>query len=276
MNRPFNLQLFADGDVDPFSALDQLLEGKTPPATDPPVTDPPAPNTDPAPNNNDADDPAAGGDPNLDDPAKKDDPNKTEPKPDPAHDAKINAAMAKLRTEAAQSTKVINELAKALGITETDPAKRAEVLLDLAYKKIAAANNAPVELVKELDQTKEQMQQLQMQQNMITAREKFSSLQQKYNLTQEELVAFANELDAQGIAVVQDPTIDLDYLYYSRHQEALIEKRIQAAVEAALKTSNTAKTNGSTPPPKSSKTDDNVDPPKVNSVNSLDALLAGK
>lgn len=267
MNRPFDLQLFADGDVNSLDALDQLLSGNTQQTTEPttePTTDPASTtNTDPA-----------GGDPNLDDPAKTD-PAKEEPKPDPVQDPKLNAAMAKLRMEAAQSSKVINELAKALGITETDPTKRTEVLLDLAYKKIAQANNAPVELYKELDQTKERMAQLQMQQNVTIAREKFFDLQTQYSLTQEELVDFANKLDEQGIILQNDPNVDLNALFIQMNFNTLLEKRTKAAVEAALKTSNKADTNGSTPPASTSKGGD-PEPPKVNSVSALDAILAGK
>ena len=275
MNRPFDLQLFADGDVNSLDALDQLLSGNTPPATDPavPPTTDPGTTTDPA--TTTTTDPA-GGDPNLDDPNKAKDTNTNpEPKPDPVQDPKLNAAMAKLRMEAAQSSKVINELAKALGITETDPTKRTEVLLDLAYKKIAQANNAPVELYKELDQTKERMAQLQMQQNVTIAREKFFDLQTQYSLTQEELVDFANKLDEQGIILQNDPSIDLNSLFIQMNFNTLLEKRTKAAVEAALKTSNKADTNGSTPPANTSKGGD-PEPPKVNSVSALDAILAGK
>lgn len=254
--------------------LDQLLSGNTPPANDPAPAADPQPGTDPAPTNPNPADPAAGGDPNLEDPTKKVEEPKVDPVP--AVDPKLNAAMAKLRTEASRSNKIITELAKALGISETDPTKLGDQLLDLAYKKIAAANNAPVELVKELDQTKEQMQMLQMQQNQITAREKFMSVQQTYGLTQDELVAFAKQLDDQGVMVVNDPSIDLNYLYYSFNQQAIIDKRIKEAVEAALKTSNTADQKGSTPPAKGSPSSGDPEPPKVNSVNALDALLGGK
>lgn len=271
--RPFNLQLFAEG-VDEINALDLLLEGKTQQSNDPPPSNDP-PQTDDT-QNTDADDPAAGGDPNLDDPGKDGKSSNDPPKDQFVQDPKINAVMAKLRTEAAQSNKVINELAKALGITETDPNKKIEVLLDLAYKKIAAANNAPVELVKELDQTKTQMLALQAQQNQITAREKFFAVQQSFGLTQEELADFAKALDDQGIIVANDPSIDLNYLYYSLNSEKLMERRIQAAVEAALKTSNTADEKGSKPPKQSGSVTDNMEPPKVNSVSALDAILSGK
>lgn len=273
------LQLFNDG-INTVAGLDSLLAGNTPPQTDAADAatdadvDTASQNLNDTPATDGAGD-VGGGPDNLDSP-KDTDPNKADNTGDGLEQerARQNAAFAKLRAESAQANKLINELARALGIQENDPALRQQKLLSMAQEKLAKDSNVPVELYKELNYTKEQLAYMQAQQNQITARDKFMQLKTSFELSDQDLMAFAKQLDEQGISVVQDPGIDLEYHYYKMNRQALEQKRIQQAVEEALRKSNAADTNSTTPPKQQSK--GGGETPKVNSVSALDLLLAGK
>jgi hypothetical protein len=222
-----------------------------------------------------------GGDPNLESdtpPEKSEEGAEGKQTEDPALEAersRANAAFAKMRAENTKYTKVMSQLAQALGIDMGNPSEAADRLAELAVQKLAAAQNVPVELYRELNMTKDQLQQMQYTQNVATAREKFGTLKTTYNLTQPELEAFAAKLDEEGIMIVQDPSIDLEYHYYRLYKNKIEEKRIQAAVEAALKKSNTADSKSTTPSKQSSRTHESSDA-KINTVSALNDLLDGK
>lgn len=261
--------------MDELDLLNSLLEGKTPeqPATPPENSDAAATATEDA---------AAGGDPNLGTEDKPADPPVDKPAEDKPADpdtanqdqVKKDAAFARMRIENQQNNKILNDIAKALGIDEKDPILRAQKLQDLAVTKLAKEAAVPVELYKELNSTKEQLATVTQQQNEITARDKFFQLQKDYSLTQDELVKFAQALDAQGVSVVDDPNTDLDYYYYKLNRTSIEKKRIDAAVEEALRKSNTADTKSSTPNTQTSK--QTGEPAKVNDIASLNAFLEGK
>ena len=269
MKFKMDLQLFNDAEpIDSIGALDSLLSGNTQPQAEEENLD----DAQAAPETPAADD--VGGGQNLDSSA---DDTKDEPQADDGLEqerSKQNAAFARLRAESTQANKLINELAKALGIQESDPTKRQELLLHLAQEKLAKDSNVPVELYKELNMTKEQLAHMQQQQNQITARDKFTQLQKSFELDEKSLYAFAKQLDDEGINVVQDPNIDLEYYYYKMNRQALEEKRIQKAVEEALRNSNAAENKSTTPPRQQSK--GGSEPAKVNSVSALEALFNGK
>lgn len=260
-----------NGQIDNIAALDALLGGNT---TQNAPTEPPAPPVDPpAPEDGAITDPAdGGGDPNLEPPA-------AEP---PAADggeaerAKQNAAFAKLRAQNSHLQKTVDQLAQALGIEDKDPEAKANRLLQLAQDKLAKASNLPPEVFADLQATKEELAVLRQNQNAIAARDKFFELQRAYELDEKELVAFAQQLDQAGINVIQDPSVDLEYHYYKLNRAKLEEKRIAAAVQAALTTTNTAATRTSTPSKQSGKAADPASDKKIDNVAALNALFDGK
>ena len=198
----------------------------------------------------------------------------SEPEPQFQTD-KQNAAFAKMRVELNQTNKALRELAKALGIEEVDPVKQRDKLLELAYEKLAEQKNVPKELYKELTTTKEQLAMLQMQQNQAKAKEKLMDLASVYELDKDELIKFARQLDEQGINLIENPDVDLEYYYYRMNRQAIEEKKIQKAVEEALKRDKQNSQHSSTPNKQSAK-GGNDEPPKINSVDALNALLDGK
>jgi len=260
--------------VNSIAALDALLGGNTPPPAAP--TEPPAatdPATPPATEDVAITKPAdGGGDPNLEPPAEP------EPPADggEAERAKQNAAFAKLRAQNAQLQKTMDQLSKALGIDDKDPEAKANKLLQMAQEKLAQQSSLPVEVFNKLQQTEEELAVLRQNQNAIAARDKFFDLQKTYELDQNELVGFAKQLDEAGINVALDPSIDLEYHYYRLNRAKIEEKRIAAAVQAALTKSNTAENQGSATSKQRGKAEEPNTDAKVNNVAALNALLNGK
>ena len=256
-----------------INALDSLLSGNTTNAAkeEPPeTTEAPPSETDPDFTSDDGgtDDTDGGGPDNLDSSTTPDDEGTK-------NKATQNAAFARLRTENKQLATTVQQIAQALGINEKDPVKMGEALVQMAQAKLAKDSNLPVEVYKELTSTKEQLAALQMQQNAVTAREKFSALKAEFELDDKELIKFATILDQEGINVIQNPDVDLSYEYYRRNRKALEEKRIAKAVEDALKKSSTADAKSTTPSKQQGKAADTT-PAKINNINALDGLLSGK
>jgi len=252
-----------NGQAQNFSVadLDSLLEGKPPvvtetpaaettPATEPPATDIPPADVPPA----------DGGDPSLVDPPKDDAAVKAE-------EARSNAAFAKQRKELAEYERTIKSLATALNIDEKDPAKILASLSDLAYKKQSQTQNVDPEILKELDM-------LRTTRAEQTIQSKFLALQSEQSLSNEELVAFATMIDAQGINVMADPNIDLDYLYFKLNSTSVMEKRIQAAVEEAVRKVTKAGAQSSTPSKQIGKSSE--EPTPINTMAGLNDLLDKK
>jgi len=276
-NLPLNLQRFSDGAFD-ISALDSLLDGNTT-NTDPEEKDEKDLDTNGqstatdgqavADDGADSDAPEGGGPDNLESPEGTESEGEGE-----KQKAAQNAAFAKLRAEKTQYERTIKELAKALGIQEGDPSKLGNALIEMAQAKLAKDANVPVELYKELNATKEQLAIVQHQQNQVTAREKFMGVKEQFGLDDKELIAFAKELDDAGINLIENPDIDIEYEYYKRNRQAIEQKRIQQAVEEALRKSTMADEKSTTPTKAKGKP---AGPEtKVDNVSALNDLLDGK
>lgn len=268
-----NLQLFAEDNVFDVNALDSLLGGNTPNTEPEPAPEKPKDET--TPEETDTDNP--GGGPNLESPEGQDVNNEDKPEGEGTQQQKPgnhNAVMARMRVENTRNQRVITELAKALGIQEQDPEKIGDALIQMAQEKLAKKANIPVELYQELHSTKDELAQIKFQQNQITARSKFMELKETYGLSDDELMKFAGALDAEGINAVTNPQVDLEYEYYKRNREALEQKRIQKAVEEALRKSTAADTNSTKPDNVQGKPGDDT-PDKINNVSALNSLLDG-
>lgn len=277
MNNPFkiNLQLFADGNIDSLDALNSLLDGNTSNQgadnsnnTNVQRPDGGQAQTPPSDDNTD------GGGQNLE-PSKDSSTTDDNNKDGGSQQRKLNAAMARMRVENSQYQRTLQQIAQALGIKENDPVKLGDVLVNMAQEKLAKDANVPVELYKELHITKEQLAAIQYQQNQMAAKEKFMAVKQLYGLDDTALMAFAKQLDDEGINAVTNPNIDLEYEYYKRNREAIEQKKIAKAVEEALRNSQQAD-NKSTTPSTNKGAPQSTSEPKVNNVAALNDLLDGK
>lgn len=260
-------------EINSVNALDDLLSGNT---TNEPPKEPPAEEEEKekelVPEETDetttveSETDNEGDDPNLDSSTAEDDGQKQKA---------LNAAFARMRIENQNYQKTIKQIAEALGIEETDPAKMGETLVDLAHKKLAEKRNIPVELFKDYQTTKEQLAELQRSQNQTLARDKFAFVKRAFELNDDELMTFARQLDADGIDLIANPNIDIEYEYYRRNRQALEDKKIAKAVEEALRKANTAEAQSTTPSKQQGKQTE-PETAKVNNVAALESLLSGK
>ena len=252
---PYNLQFFADGegdaeDVEPVGSdsdelnklLTQMSEGSAEEDAD------------------SADAPEGEESPPADD--------KSQTK---SQDNKAAHAFAQMRIQNNQLLTLLSKIAKATGIEYTDTNDLLAKLDDDSITKIAAKQNVPVELLKRMEQLE--------QRDLIARQEKlqqaaflgFQKVKDTYDLTEDELRAFALELDAAGKNPFEQP-IDLVTEYKLTHFDDIVTKKANAAVQAALAKSSAADKHSSKPNSANGKPDSGK-PEKVSTVAGLNSIL---
>lgn len=159
---------------------------------------------------------------------------------------KRNFAFAKMRTEINQLTALLGKVAKANGVDYTDSKDLVAKLSDDAIQKMAQKQNVPVELLREVEMLRQDSEQFKAQQRRDAAAIGFQNVMDTYGLTQEELKAFAVELDEQGKNPFEQP-IDLMEEYKLLHYDDILNAAVKKAVEEALKKDSAANQSSSTP-----------------------------
>jgi len=252
---PYNLQFFADGegdaeDVEPVGSdsdelnklLTQMSEGSAEEDAD------------------SADAPEGEESPPADD--------KPQTKP---QDNKAAHAFAQMRIQNNQLLTLLSKIAKATGIEYTDTNDLLAKLDDDSITKIAAKQNVPVELLKRMEQLEQRdliAQQEKLQQAAFLG---FQKVKDTYDLTEDELRAFALELDAAGKNPFEQP-IDLVTEYKLTHFDDIVTKKANAAVQAALAKSSAADKHSSKPNSANGKPDSGK-PEKISTVAGLNSIL---
>ena len=252
---PYNLQFFADGegdaeDVEPVGSdsdelnklLTQMSEGSAEEDAD------------------SADAPEGEESPPADD--------KPQTKP---QDNKAAHAFAQMRIQNNQLLTLLSKIAKATGIEYTDTNDLLAKLDDDSITKIAAKQNVPVELLKRMEQLEQRdliAQQEKLQQAAFLG---FQKVKDTYDLTEDELRAFALELDAAGKNPFEQP-IDLVTEYKLTHFDDIVTKKANAAVQAALAKSSAADKHSSKPNSANGKPDSGK-PEKISTVAGLNNIL---
>lgn len=263
-----------------FENLMAELQAKSAEVTKP--DDPPAIVDDPNVDDPNADDPNKDdpnkGDPGADDPNAGDDPNKDDPNKDKT--SKQEFAFAQMRTENTQLKaqlkqfdSTIGKLADALGITEADPEKRMAALVDGALGLISKRDNIPKEYLQRMDSLEANAQQHAEQRRAQTAIEQFGQVQADFELSEDQLMAFAQELDTiEGANPFLNDGVDLVKIYRDLHYDEIMQRKIDAAVEAALKADQAANDTSSTPTKGGRKAADANDK-KITTVSGLNDYL---
>ena len=157
-----------------------------------------------------------------------------------------NFAFGQLRQENNELAGILGKIAQANGIQYTNTRDLMGKLNDDAISKLAQKQNVPVELLKEMDALRAGQQQWQQSQREQVAYAGFQTLMTQYGLTQEDLKAFAVELDGAGKnPFVQN--INVVDEYRLRHFDDIVAKRVDTAVKEALAKSSAADDHSSTP-----------------------------
>lgn len=184
---------------------------------------------------------------------------------------KANQAFAHMRTQNAKLENLLTKIAQATGIEYSNIDDLAVKLSDDALSKLATKQNVPLELLQKIEALEQTDKLFKQEQLRTTALNGFQNLTTDFGLSQEELVAFAKELDANNMNPFEKP-VDLKATYASMHLDDIIAKKTQAAVEAALR-GNSAANNQSTKPNPLQGQGGVTTEPTVTTVAGLNALL---
>lgn len=238
-----------------MDALDSLLdkmEAGTPPETPPAGDESQGDGTEGAQNSNESEGGDQGG------------------QQQPSAEDKRNFAFGKMRTEISQLTELLGKVAKANGVEYSDSKDLVAKLNDDAIQKMAQRQNVPVEILQELDALRRDSEQFKAQQRRDAAAIGFQRVMDTYNLTQDQLKAFAVELDQKGKNPFEQ-NIDLMEEYKILHYDDILNAAVKKAVEEALKKDSAANQSSSTPGQQQGGT--GGEQQKITTVAGLTALL---
>jgi hypothetical protein len=186
--------------------------------------------------------------------------------------AKQAQAFAQMRITNQQQQQLINQIAQVVGITDTkDHNAVLGALQGLVIKAQSQKQGIPEEILAKINRLEGMEQEYQKQQAYLAAGRGFQTIKDKFELDDEALEGFAQELIADGLNPYEQP-IDLLNEYRNRHFDELMEKAVQRGIEQEAKRAAKAGAQGSTP---SSTTGGRADsePPKINSVAELNKWL---
>lgn len=200
-------------------------------------------------------------------------PEKEEPAK-PSKDDKAAHAFAELRKRASQADtygQLLGKLASANGIEYADENDLLSKLNDDVLDKLAKQQNVPVELLKRMESLEQDSIAYQQARLKDSALIGFQNVMTTYGLDQDELQAFAAELDAEG----KNPfvtEINLVDEYKVMHFDDIVNSKVEAAVQAALTKDQKASQHGTVPNNKKGGGNDSGE--KITTIGGLNSLLA--
>lgn len=195
-------------------------------------------------------------------------------KANPSQSSKMNFAFGQMRTELNAYKGLLSKLATASGITYTDEKDLISKLNDDALNKLATRQNVPVDLLKRMEQLENNNAMYEAEQRKTDTMVSFQKLQATYGLTNDELIAFAQELDERGLNPF-NTRVNIDSVYKDLHFDEIVNKRVTLAVQEALKKSSVADTHSSTPNTHTGRKDNSGSDKKITTVSQLSDLLDG-
>lgn len=180
-------------------------------------------------------------------------------------------AFAQQRHEISELTELLQTMADATGIKYTDKKDLVAKLKDQALVERATKQNIPVELLREVEQLRADSAQWKQYQHEQNAMAGFNRVATEFGLDQKGLEDFAVELDQAG----RNPftqAVDVVAEYKARHLDDIVNRKVQAAVEAALKGDVAASLQSSTPSTQQGAGSDKSTE-KITTMAQLNALL---
>jgi hypothetical protein len=249
---PYHLQFFADGGM---GALDGLLNGMS--------------TADDASSTTEIDEPETPEENNEPEETPETPPVKPQAKPQD----KQGYAFAQMRSQNAQLFGLLSKMAQATGLDFKDNNDLIAKLNDDAIVKLAQKQNVPPELLRKLDALEQDSKAYKAEQLKGAAFIGFQKVKSEYGLSEEELRTFAQALDGQGKNPFVTP-MDVMAEYKLLHFDDIVENKVKAAVEAALKKSNAADEHSSVPNSAQGKPDSG-EGDKVSTIAGLNEMLKG-
>lgn len=198
------------------AVIDTVVTDPTPadPNTNPEV-DPanPVPATDPAPA-----DPAASTDPQP-------------PVVDPNTEAR-NQAFAAMRAQNAKYQKAFARIAQAMGAQNEDEA--IEKIVGASFDVQAKRENVDPNVLRRITDLEEKNNILDSATRQQFVRDSFNAVQKQFNLTDQEVISFAQKLTDQNVDIF-NLNVPLSILYTGMNHDAIISKRLETEKQNWIK-----------------------------------------
>lgn len=180
-----------------------------------------------------------------------------------------NHAFAQLRTQVKQQSELIKQLGEAIGLEKgTDVNTIADKVKEVLLLKQSKDTNIPVEFLKQFDEMKtiiNENKTLKLQQDLTNS---LNALSDKYALSEEQLLAFTDELIKQGKNPFDGVDVDLESEYLKLHHSEIVQKAVDDALKADKDRRKKADNHAANTPPGKGGDDDTVE--EITSVSDLD------
>ena len=186
---------------------------------------------------------------------------------------KQNKAFAELRMQNKAQAEFIMRLARSAGLNPKDVKEAQEFLSEGATRVEAKKRNIDPETLRQLEEERTELEEYRNQANRQAAMLGFQKVKNEYNLTNEDLNNFTEQLAAKNINPFSGDRVDLLKEYRMLNFDKLLAQAKEAGRQEEIARSLKAKQNSTTP----LKTTGNDTPlgetPAVNTVKDLDNLL---
>ena len=186
---------------------------------------------------------------------------------------KQNKAFAELRMQNKAQAEFIMRLARSAGLNPKDVKEAQEFLSEGATRVEAKKRNIDPETLRQLEEERTELEEYRNQANRQAAMLGFQKVKNEYNLSNEDLNNFAEQLAAKNINPFSGDRVDLLKEYRMLNFDKLLAQAKEAGRQEEIARSLKAKQNSTTP----LKTTGNDTPlgetPAVNTVKDLDNLL---
>lgn len=186
---------------------------------------------------------------------------------------KQNKAFAELRMQNKAQAEFIMRLARSAGLNPKDVKEAQEFLSEGATRVEAKKRNIDPETLRQLEEERTELEEYRNQANRQAAMLGFQKVKNEYNLTNEDLNNFAEQLAAKNINPFSGDRVDLLKEYRMLNFDKLLAQAKEAGRQEEIARSLKAKQNSTIP----LKTTGNDTPlgetPAVNTVKDLDNLL---
>ena len=196
----------------------------------------------------------------------------TEPHVATQQDKDANA-FAEMRVQNKAMSDMLKKIADATGIQYTDQNDMLAKLNSDALTKLAEKQGVPVEILQRMETLERNSQLYLQQQNESRLRAGFVNLKQDYGLSDEEMMNFAKQLDDDKVDLSK---VDLVAEYRNRNFEAIVQKRIDAAVAAALSKDQQAQAQSTQPTAQGAVQQAAAKPEQITTVAGLRSWLASQ
>ena len=191
-------------------------------------------------------------------------------------DDKSNKAFAQMRVQNKKQADALARVLASMGVDQNlagDPDKLLEMLDEASTTAKAKEMQVPPELLKKINQLEKMQADANAERAYNNAMAGFSAIQQKHGLSQQELTAFAVQLQESNINPFEG-VVDLEREYLLLNLDRVLEKANQRAVQEALAKQGKAQEHSTTPSKTQGKPMDNgAGADKINTMAQFDRLL---